>query len=56
MGISKCSICKFNKGDDLFPICKFEEIDENNGYLNVTSKQLDTMYTEECVRYEEKRK
>lgn len=54
MKLVNCATCKFNEGDDLFPICKYEEIDELNGYMNVSSKELDSMYTENCVRYKEK--
>lgn len=54
--ISDCGTCKFNEGDELYPICRYEEIDEDNNYMNATLKELETMYTEECVRYEEKKK
>lgn len=53
--IADCEQCKFNTGVQGFPICEYEEIDERNNFVNVTTKELDTMYTDECVRFIKKK-
>ena len=52
--MANCETCKRNEGTPGYPICKYEEIDERNNYTNITTKEMNTMYTEDCVRYEGK--
>lgn len=49
--IANCGKCKMNEGDKDFPICKYEEIDEMNRFMNVSTNDIDSMYTEQCTRY-----
>lgn len=46
-----CDTCRMNEGDDLFPICRYEELDEKNNFMGLDSRDLDSMYTDECTRY-----
>lgn len=48
---ANCEICKNDVGVPGLPICKYEEIDEIN--LDYSSKDIDSMYTENCTRFEE---
>lgn len=46
-----CELCKMNEGTPGFPICKYEELDEEIGYSGVSTKDMNSMYTDECTRY-----
>lgn len=52
--VANCGRCKMNIGDKDFPICKYEEIDEMNSYIGVSTKDMNSMYTEDCTRFNKK--